>query len=174
MVWPTSYHRVYDLLGDNVFQSTIGAIYGGKPLALLDHQQIVNNFVLVIAGVGLAFAAALIAVLATRLDQAADLPIYVELKRYLDRILLGSALMLAAGVIDLKQWTALPVPFMTDPIASAYTSFVGGFVALQSICYVAGLDMRVAAVIDKRIAITEIILAFGCVIFFEVFAGAIS
>ena len=65
MVWPDSYHRVYDLLGDNVFQSTIGAIYGGKPLALLDHQQIVNNFVLVIAGVGLAFAAALIAVLAS-------------------------------------------------------------------------------------------------------------
>jgi hypothetical protein len=69
------------------------------------------------------------------------LPIYLELKRYLDRILLGSALMLAAGVIDLKQWTALPVPFMADPIASAYTSFVGGFVALQSICYVAGLVM---------------------------------
>ena len=141
MVWPASYHGIYDLLGDNVFQSTIGAIYGGKPLALLDHQQIVNNFVLVIAGVGLAFAAALIAVLASRLDRAADLPVYVELKRYLDRILLGSALMLAAGVIDLKQWTTLPVPFMADPIASAYTSFVGGFVALQSICYVAGLVM---------------------------------
>jgi len=141
MVWPASYHGIYDLLGDNVFQSTIGAIYGGKPLALLDHQQIVNNFVLVIAGVGLAFAAALIAVLASRLDRAADLPVYVELKRYLDRILLGSALMLSAGVIDLKQWTTLPVPFMADPIASAYTSFVGGFVALQSICYVAGLVM---------------------------------
>src|SRR5262249_16854356 len=57
MVWPDSYHRIYDLLGNQVFQSTIGAIYGGRPLAVLDHQQIVNNFILVIAGVGLAFAA---------------------------------------------------------------------------------------------------------------------
>jgi hypothetical protein len=142
MVWPDSYHRVYDLLGNQVFQSTIGAIYGGRPLAVLDHQQIVNNFVLVIAGVGLAFAAALIAVLASRVDSASDLSVYIELKRHLDRILLGSALMLAAGVIDLKQWTALPVPFMADPgLATAYTSFVGGFVSLQSICYVAGLIM---------------------------------
>jgi hypothetical protein len=142
LVWPNSYHRIYDLLGKDVFQSTIGAIYGGMPLAVLDHQQIVNNFVLVIAGVGLAFAAALIAVLATRLGYASDLATYVELKRYLDRILIGSALMLAAGVIDLKQWTALPVPFMGDPdLAAAYNAFVGGFVALQSICYVAGLVM---------------------------------
>ena len=142
MIWPSSYHRIYNLLGNDVFQSTIGAIYGGKPLAVLDHQQNINNFVLVIAGVGLAFAAALIAVLASRLDRAADLAAYIELKRYLDRILLGSALLLAAGVIDLKQWTALPVPFMGDPgLAAAYTSFVGGFVALQSICYVAGLVM---------------------------------
>jgi hypothetical protein len=142
LVWPSSYHRIYGLLGNDVFKLTIGTIYGGLPLTVLDHQQIVNNFVLVIGGVGLAFAAALIALIATRIGQASDLAIYAELKRYLDRILLGSALMLAAGVIDLKQWTALPVPFMADPnLAAAYTSFVGGFVALQSICYVAGLVM---------------------------------
>ena len=140
LIWPDSYHRIYDLLGAHVFESTIGAIHGGKPLAVLDHQQVVNNFVLVIAGVGLAFAAALVAVRASRLGGAYDLAVYVDLKRHLDRILLASALMLAAGVIDLKQWTALPVPFMAETgLANAYTSFVGGFVALQSICYVAGL-----------------------------------
>jgi len=142
MVWPSSYHRVYDLLGAHVFESTIGAIHDGKPLTVLDHQQMVNNFVLVIAGVGLAFAAALVAVRASRLGGAYDLAIYVDLKRHLDRILLASGLMLAAGVIDLKQWTALPAPFMAEAsLATAYASFAGGFVALQSICYVAGLVM---------------------------------
>ena len=142
LVWPSSYHRVYDLLGDHVFESTIGAIYDGRPLRVLDHQQIVNNFVLVVAGVGLAFAAALVGVQASRIGRGSDVAMYVELKRHLDRILVAAALMLAAGVIDLKQWTALPIPFMADAnLASAYTSFVNGFVALQSICYVAGLVM---------------------------------
>jgi hypothetical protein len=142
MVRQDPLHRVYDLLGERVFRSTIGAIYAGRPLAVLDHQQIVNNFVLVLAGVGLAFAAALVGVQAARLGRGSNVATYVELKRSLDRILLASALMLAAGVIDLKQWTALPVPFLADAnLAGAYTSFVGGFVALQSICYVAGLVM---------------------------------
>jgi hypothetical protein len=142
LVWPDSYHAVYDLLGAKVFESTIGTIYDGKPLRVLDHQQIANNFVLVVAGVGLAFAAALVGVQASRIGGGSDVATYVELKQYLDRILMGSALMLAAGVIDLKQWTGLPVPFMADAnLAAAYTSFVGGFVALQSICYVAGLVM---------------------------------
>lgn len=142
LIWPSSYHRIYELLGANVFESTIGVLHEGKPLSVLDHQQMVNNFVLVIAGVGLSFAAALVAVQASRLGRGSDLSVYVEIKRILDRILLASALMLAAGVIDLKQWTALPVPFMASTaLATAYTSFAGGFVALQSICYVAGLVM---------------------------------
>ena len=142
MVWPDPDHPVYGLLGDRVFELTIGTIYGGTPLDVLKHQQIVNNFVLVVAGVGLAFAAALVAVRASRIGRGSNVETYIELKHYLDRILVASALMLAAGVIDLKQWTALPVPFMADTnLAAAYTSFVGGFVSLQSICYVAGLVM---------------------------------
>jgi hypothetical protein len=141
LVWPDPVHPVYGLLGKNVFASTIGAVYGGKPLRVLEHQQFVNNLVLVVAGVGLAFAAALVGVQASRIGRGTNVAVYIDLKRHLDRILVASALMLAAGVIDLKQWTALPVPFMADTLASAYTSFVGGFVALQSICYVAGLVM---------------------------------
>jgi hypothetical protein len=140
MTWPVGDHRVYDLLGVDAFKSTIGKIHGRRSLDVLDWQQLINNIVLVVAGVGLSFAAAYIAVWSTRLHRTADHEAYVDLKRKLDRILLASALMLAAGVIDLRQWTALPIPFIADPtLAAAYGSFTAGFVALQSLCYVAGL-----------------------------------
>jgi len=104
------------------------------------HQQLVNNLVVVIAGVGLSFGAAFIAIRASRLRGMEDRPLYLDLKRLLDIILLSSALMLAAGVLDLEQWTALPVPFISDDkLVAAYSSFASAFVAFQSICYVAAL-----------------------------------
>ncbi|HEX9525668.1 MAG TPA: hypothetical protein VF949_22025 [Reyranella sp.] len=139
-IWPGDDHRIYNLLGNGFFESTVGKIHGRTSLDVLDCQQIVSNFVLVVAGVGLTFGAAFIAIQASRLKSADDGPRYLDLKRQLDLILLGSALMLAAGVLDVKQWTALPLPFISDDkLAAAYASLAGAFVAFQSICYVAAL-----------------------------------
>ena len=138
-VRPGPGHRIYRLLGDNVFESTVGAIHERKSLDLLDDQQLVNNAVVVVAGVVLAFAGVLIAMRASRLRHTADQALYVELKRQLDTILLASGLMLAAGIIDLKQWTTLPLPFFSGDQVTAYSSFANAFVAFQSVCFVAAL-----------------------------------
>lgn len=152
-IWPGKDHQIYNLLGHDLFESTVGKIHGRASLDVLDRQQFVNNLVLVIAGVGLSFGAAFVAIRASRLGRTEDRPLYLHLKRLLDMILLGSALMLAAGVLDLKQWTALPVPFFSDDkLAAAYSSLANAFVAFQSICFVAALVMMflpVALVLDK-------------------------
>ena len=139
-VAPGEGHRIYNLLGEGVFQSSVGKIDAGSGLTLLDRQQAINNTVLTLAGVGLALAAAFVAVKAYRIDDDTPLDHVVDLKRNLDMILLASALTLAAGVLDSKQWTALPLPFFNDDkLSSAYASVASGFVAIESVFFVAGL-----------------------------------
>ncbi len=139
--WPEQGgRRIYDLLGNGVFESTVGKIHDRVSLNLLDFQQRMNNIVLVIAGVGLTFSAAVIGGQAFCFDPPADLELYGPFKRKLDMVLLASSLMLATGIIDLKQWTTLPLPFMVNKdLASAYAVFASGYVALQSLFYVAAL-----------------------------------
>lgn len=137
---PGEEYRIYDLLGQDVFKASVGKIDAGAGLTLLNWQQAINNTVLAIAGVGLAFAAALIAIRAYRLDHSSSWSEFHELKNRLDIVLLCSALLLAAGVIDAKQWSALPLPFFADDkLAAAYSGLTSAFIAIESVCFVAAL-----------------------------------
>jgi hypothetical protein len=133
---PEQSHQVYRFLGTNVFDHAIGSIGGGEAIALLNRQLVIGNHAVALAAIGIVVSSAFIAVRATRLGTAADGPTVLELKNQLDLTLMIAAMLLVAGVIDTKQWTALPEPFMAKEMRTAYTAMVNGFVALESVCFV--------------------------------------
>jgi hypothetical protein len=141
--------RVYGLLGLDVFARTAGSIYMGKPLALLNGLLTAANLIVVFGGSTLAIAVTTLAASGSRLHTFDDLPTLERLRRRLDLILFTSALVLAIGLVDMKQWHAWPLPFVADP--AAYAQLTNAFVAFQSVCYVgvlAGIYLPTAIVLD--------------------------
>ena len=141
--------RVYALLGLDVYVQTAGRIYMGKPLALLNGLLTAANLIVVFGGSTLAIAVTMLAASGSRLRTFGDLPTLERLRRRLDLILFASALVLAVGLIDMKQWHAWPLPFVVDK--AAYVSLTNAFVAFQSVCYVgvlAGIYLPTAIVLD--------------------------
>ncbi len=128
--------QVYRFLGTNVFDRAIGGMVGSGALSLLKGQLVIANHAVALAAIGVAVSSAFIAIRATRLGAADDGPAAVELKNQLDLMLMTAALLLVAGVIDTKQWTALPVPFIAEEMRTAYAAMINGFVSLESVCFV--------------------------------------
>ena len=129
--------QVYRFLGEDVFERALGTLAGGNALALLKWQITIGNHAVALAAIGIVVSSSFIAIRATRLHGAADGPAAAELKNQLDLTLMIAAMLLVAGVIDTKQWTALPVPFIASKdMSTAYTSMINGFVALESVCFV--------------------------------------
>lgn len=129
--------QVYRFLGSDVFERAIGNLVGAGALSLLHWQLIIGNHAVALAAIGIVVSSSFIAIQATRLGAATDGPAAEELKRQLDLTLMIAAMLLVAGVIDTKQWTALPVPFIANKeMGAAYASMINGFVALESVCFV--------------------------------------
>ena len=129
--------QVYRFLGNDVFERALGTLVGGSALALLHWQLVIGTHAVALAAIGIVVSSSFIAIRATRLGAAADGPEAAELKSQLDLTLMIAAMLLVAGVIDTKQWTALPVPFIANKeMSTAYTSMINGFVALESVCFV--------------------------------------
>jgi len=126
--------RIIALLGHDVFDKTVGAIYGGKPLVLLKRLLMMASIIVVVGGATLAVAVTTLAASGSRLRTLDDLPILDKLRTRLDLILFASALVLGVGLIDMKQWQAWPLPFVVD--AKQYEKLTNAFIAFQSVCYV--------------------------------------
>ncbi len=133
---PDQSDQVYRFLGNHVFDRAIGKIVGGGALTLLKGQLVIGNHAVALAAISVVVSSAFIAVRATRLGTAADGPAAAEFKNQLDLTLMIAAMLLVAGVIDTKQWTALPVPFIAEEMRTAYAAMINGFVALESVCFV--------------------------------------
>ncbi len=134
---PTGDQRVYTLLGKGLFASTLGAIDGGAPLRQLNRQLDWANGAVVFAATSLALAAASVAIAAQRLREKDDLPKLDRLGRQLDLILLLAAVVLAIGVIHVKEWQSAPLSFISDKAnTDAYSALTTAHLALQSVCYV--------------------------------------
>jgi hypothetical protein len=129
-------HQVYRFLGDDLFKLAIGDMVGKGALALLHAQIVIANHAVALAAIGVVVGSSFIAIQATRLGAADDGPAAAELKNQLDLTLMIAAMLLVAGVIDTKQWTALPVPLIDAEMRPAYVAMVNGFVALESVCFV--------------------------------------
>ena len=128
--------QVYRFLGNDVFDRAIGNIVGGSALALLKWQIVIGNHAVALAAISIVVSSSFVAIRATRLGVATDGAAEKELKNQLDLTLMVAALLLVAGVIDTKQWTALPVPFIAEEMRTAYAAMINGFVALESVCFV--------------------------------------
>jgi hypothetical protein len=157
--------RIIALLGHDVFDKTVGAIYGGKPLVLLKRLLMMASIIVVVGGATLAIAVTTLAASGSRLRTLDDLPILDKLRTRLDLILFASALVLGVGLIDMKQWQAWPLPFVVD--AKQYEKLTNAFIAFQSVCYVgvlATLYLPTALVLNAaraRIRLDAVATAVG-------------
>lgn len=144
--------RIYDHLGTGLFAGTLGTTANGQPLlSLLHHKLDVVNFTVTLAATMLAIAAASIATAASRIASIAQLARHDRLSRRLDAILLASATVLAAGLIEIKQWYGWPLPYIDQGDRNAFTSICNAFVGLQSVSYVgvlAGIYFPAGLVLD--------------------------
>lgn len=141
--------RVIALLGDGVFASTVGVIYDGKPLKLLEGMLTSANLIVVVGGATLSITVTILAASGSRLQTLSDLPTLERLRRRLDLILFASALVLGIGLIDMKYWQAWPLPFVEN--GKDYERFTNAFIAFQSVCYVgvlATIYLPTALVLD--------------------------
>lgn len=132
---------VYTLLGNTpdsrgLFAATLGAIDNRQPLDMLEAQLDRANAAVVFAAVSLALAASSIGIAAQRLSGEADLPALNRLTQQLDLILLLGAIVLAIGVISIKQWHTGPLPFIIKENTAAYSALTAAYLAFQSVCYV--------------------------------------
>src|SRR5207244_770521 len=110
------------------------------------------NLVVTLAATALAIAAASIATAASRIKTIEQLPRHDRLNRSLDAILLVSAALLGAGLIEIKQWYGWPLPYIDESDRSAFTSICNAFVGLQSVSYVgvlAGIYFPAGIVLDR-------------------------
>lgn len=145
--------RIMALLGKDVFENTVRAIYDGKPYELLKSMLMAANVIVVIGGATLAVAVTTLAASASRLQGPSDLPALQRLRHRLDLILIAAALVLGVGLIDMKSWQAWPLPFVVN--VEPYQKLTNAFVAFQSVCYVgvlAALYLPTALVLDAALA----------------------
>ena len=176
-LWPSPTNpRVYALLGNapdgrrlfdatlgsienRLFDATLGSIENRTPLNLLDDLLDWANYSVAFAAVSLALASSSIGIAAHQLAGKADLPVLDRLSRRLDLILLLGAVVLAAGIITIKQWHGSPLPFILEADSSktdstkAYSALTAAHLAFQSVCYVGvlvGIYLPAALALQHR------------------------
>jgi hypothetical protein len=143
--------RIYQYLGTSLFAHTLG-IHPQRLLDLLDWKLDIANIVTLFAATTLAVAAASIAIAASRIVSLEQLDRHDRLNRRLDTILLASAAVLAAGVIEIKLWYAWPTPYIDEGDRKAFAEVCNGLIGLQSVAYVgvlAGIYFPAGAVLDR-------------------------
>jgi hypothetical protein len=143
--------RIYQHLGTGLFAQTLG-VHPQRLLNLLDWKLDIANGITLLAATTLAVAAASIAIGASRIVSLEQLDRHDRLNRRLDTILLASAAVLAAGVIEIKLWYAWPTPYIDDGDRKAFAAVCEGLIGLQSVAYVgvlAGIYFPAGAVLDR-------------------------
>ncbi len=132
---------LYSLLGEKVFESTLGKIQQGAPLKVLTRELKLANFVVALAATALSAAAAAIAMAARRIRFVVQLEKYDRLSRSLDGVLLAAAAVLVSAIIFIKQWYAWPTAFMNENAKTTFSGLTSAFLGYQSICYVGVLAL---------------------------------